>query len=517
MEKTSTIEGVYNLDTHYRNKVVVSLLSTVLFITMLMNLLNELSIGILISSIVEIIACIIMIVWYKSKRAQKQLQYFCTTCVAIVIFTLTQVLPDFSNYFILNLLLLIGAFHKTKRGYFYGLGLGCALFLYMILGQENVMNVSMRHQSMSYDWYGVVVNYTAYFLIPAIALFYLTLGDRQLSKNFEEVFKNSEKLKSTVEVTSSTVSGGVAEITESMEVISRVSIDNNRAFEELAAAFQEVGTASSQQAEEISLINETMRKNAEWLNVLIEEFSSISNKLSVAGRNSAESHELLLRLNKITSEFTISFNELLHNIVSSQELVFEVTSSSKLIKQIADSIQHLSLNAAIEAAHAGKYGRGFSVVAKEVRKLAQHTGELSKVISEKANKIERFSDETKQLLELNTSKVEDMTKMIEHSTQAVTSAFFELDRSIEHTRSMLDKSYQIKDAVHGMGETVESFSSTIEETTATVEEVLATVDVLADNNKKNTRSIAEVTDSLRVLNSIKVEDPTDGNDGSSSE
>ncbi|MFQ3209899.1 MAG: methyl-accepting chemotaxis protein [Colwellia sp.] len=177
-------------------------------------------------------------------------------------------------------------------------------------------------------------------------------------------------------------------------VVSEI-IDNSN---NLASSAEETSTLSLQSS--VSL--EQQQSSIEQVATAVEQMSTSINEVAVSATNAANSAKLARNSsNKANNKLTQTINDLgqLDSEISSASKViqsleadsYEIGSVLDVIRSVAEQTNLLALNAAIEAARAGEQGRGFAVVADEVRTLASKTQESTKNIEDMIGKLQSAS------------------------------------------------------------------------------------------------------------------------------
>ncbi|EHP29089.1 methyl-accepting chemotaxis sensory transducer [Sulfurimonas gotlandica GD1] len=203
----------------------------------------------------------------------------------------------------------------------------------------------------------------------------------------------------------------------------------------------QLSTKSVNVSESLSLIISNLRDNIGNLKEVTKATKAASD-LASTSRESV--NEIVNELGHLSEQ--VSTNN--HSISELANQTNEITSVIELITDIADQTNLLALNAAIEAARAGEHGRGFAVVADEVRKLAERThkatGEISvsiKSLQQDMNEIQESSSTMKTTVEGSASKINEfegtLIELSDNSSEIVNYSF-EMENSIFVVLAKLD-------------------------------------------------------------------------------
>ncbi|MFD1020027.1 methyl-accepting chemotaxis protein [Thalassobacillus hwangdonensis] len=245
------------------------------------------------------------------------------------------------------------------------------------------------------------------------------------------------------------------------------------ASEQVASTMEELSSASEQQASDASSLAELMddfgRKigQADDQGDRVAEMSRVVQTMSKDGQTKMDASE-----QKMTQIHTV-MQEAVRKVSNLDRQSKEISKLVNVIKDIAEQTNLLALNAAIEAARAGEHGKGFAVVADEVRKLAEQVGSSVEEITTMVGSIQKDSYEVSQSLEQGYEEVEEGAAHI-HSTgetfREINRSIHEMVAAIDHISNNLE---EIADSSAEMNRSIESIASISEESAAGVEQTTA--------------------------------------------
>ena len=252
--------------------------------------------------------------------------------------------------------------------------------------------------------------------------------------------------------------------------------------------------AVARQLEESGQINEAMSQMVEAVNEVTESAHRVSDSAGTAEQDTEKGRE-------VVADTVATINRLATEISGAVEVINRVNADSDNISQvlveikaIAEQTNLLALNAAIEAARAGEQGRGFAVVADEVRSLSQRTHKSTEEIE---GMISRLQSGVKEAVAAMTNS-HDVTETTVKKSSEVTEA---LDRIAEGISTIVDMSHQIAQAA-------EEQSAVAKNVNTNVEQISVLGHKTADNAEEtlaSSREMSQLTASLqRLVEAFKV-------------
>lgn len=300
----------------------------------------------------------------------------------------------------------------------------------------------------------------------------LASGDADLTKRL--VLKNNDELSDVSE----NINNFIANTQGIVQQSKRTAVENLTVSAELDSTSQQVGTRVEESALSLENISKKAKQIIEHQQETMKEAEDSKSEILIAHQKLLQAqNEIQKMMSGIQEsvEVETEFAEKLHALSSQANEVKQVL---LVIGDIADQTNLLALNAAIEAARAGEHGRGFAVVADEVRKLAERT--------------------QKSLSEIN------MT--INAIVQAINDASEQMGINAQNIKELGDRSELVETQIIG---TVETMSSTIHSVTNLVNDgiknadeigvIVGDINTISTSVSQNARSMEEIASAVQHL------------------
>ncbi|WP_411813183.1 methyl-accepting chemotaxis protein [Bacillus vallismortis] len=294
------------------------------------------------------------------------------------------------------------------------------------------------------------------------------------------------------------IQDSVENVAASSEELTASAGQTSKATEHITLAIEQFSNGNEKQ-------NENIETAAEHIYQMNDGLANMAQASEVITDSSVQSTEIASEGGKLVHQTVGQMNVIDKSVKEAEQVVRgletkskDITNILRVINGIADQTNLLALNAAIEAARAGEYGRGFSVVAEEVRKLAVQSADSAKEIEGLIIEIVK---------EINTS-----LGMFQSVNQEVQTGLDITDKTEMSFTRISEMTNQIAGELQNMSATVQQLSASSEEVSGASEHIAsiskessAHIQDIAASAEEQLASMEEISSSAETLSSMAEE------------
>lgn len=342
----------------------------------------------------------------------------------------------------------------------------------------------------------------------------LSLSFKQMIENLRNVVGNvkdtSEKVAASSQELASTseeIAKGTQQIAQTVDQVASGSQEQSKNVQASAAAIEQLGQAVQEVANGAQTQSKAVDDTVELVEQITKAIEHVSALSQEAAANGQQVSDVANTGGKQVSEAVVGMVRIKDATDKVEEMVKQLGESSQQIGAIVETIDDiaeqtnlLALNAAIEAARAGEHGKGFAVVADEVRKLAERSSKATGEIAELISNIQQMTNDAVEAMDIGSRQVADGRELankagdaLNEIQQSVEGIVRQIEEMSAASQNMTSYSTEVVKAIENMSAVTEETTAAAQQMSASSTEVSHQIEQVASVSEQNAAAAEEVS------------------------